>query len=183
MSTKIHRSEVCSYVDERLPWLVGVSLEPAESFLLLRHLDGCEECRNRLSEEVMVQALSARHLPAEEIAAFGMDLPTILPAGDIEDHLRICKDCSVELECVRGPRPRLLARPYKWAATALLVLGAAYVGSQSLLSDAPPSEAKQEAAVLEGQVLDAQSLVLFGDSFESGTIGFWQRSKEPSSPS
>jgi hypothetical protein len=185
-------NEICARVQELLPWWLNGSLEAADRREVEDHLAACAGCRAELEGTRAAWAIFATHLPAADVAAYGLGLVPGMKQARIEMHLAGCGDCSAEAARVGraargadGPSPRRAARsPWAagglpWAPLALaagLVLGfglggwwfgAGSAGDPSRWADRRPVEAPQVEA----------SDTVFVHDFESASLERWSQRK------
>jgi len=156
----------------RLPGFVEGRLPEAELAVVLRHLDGCDECR-ALAEGYRVIARALRseaasggseHPSSEALVAFATELTTIDPAERLQvaRHLDACAACAADVDATRAAERMVEAqrggetsasrtfarvRRFGWLAAAA-VAGAALLGYpayRAILGASAPETAIERA--------------------------------------
>ena len=100
------------------------ALPPAELLDADDHLAGCEVCRQRLNDEQRVQAAGGslrRDLAATELTHIPYEQLVSYVEGDLDEtdreivdsHLKLCEQCSAELDGLRAFATEVAAYPAK----------------------------------------------------------------------
>jgi hypothetical protein len=168
----------CRDVAERLPWYLNGTLPAAERDPLQAHVEGCDQCREELSQTRRLRALLGAHPPSDAIVAFAAEETVEGQGADARRaHFAMCAECQEELALAResaravenppavsapatGPRAAWSARTAA-AAAAILVSGI-LVGH--LMPQRATSDGGQIAALV------AENARLRGDAARAGAL-------------